>query len=69
MSSIKRIALCGVLAIGFVGGCHTHSHRSVRTYEYGNEDQPSRSQHLGSEYEMQSPGTMESPGTMTNDPN
>lgn len=67
MRSIIRIAFCGAVAIAFLGGCQTYSHRSVRTYEYNNEGKP-QAQHLGSEYRMQSPGTMEAPGTMTNDP-
>jgi hypothetical protein len=69
MRSFLRIVFCSLAVIVAGAGCHTQSHKSVRTYEYSDDASSERqSQHLGSEHEMQSPGTMESPGTMTNEP-
>jgi len=66
-SAIKLIAglvtaalTCGPLA------CKTTSHKSVRTYEYGEEVEPDRQQtdELDEDYKMVSPGEMTGPGEM-----
>ncbi|MGB2984567.1 MAG: hypothetical protein WBE26_01680 [Phycisphaerae bacterium] len=55
--------------LGWIAGCATSSHTSVRTYEYSDE-RPERPTHdeSDSEYQMQSPGEMVSPGTIVDDP-
>jgi len=59
----RRIAAAALLCAVAATGCQTSSHRSSRSYEYeGPERAPAATEPQGSEYEMQSPGSM------TNDP-
>lgn len=70
-----RLLLAGALALVASGACASHSHKSVRTYDYreddGSDERTDRAQQpseLTSEYQMVSPGEMQSPGKPVVDP-
>ena len=61
-----RLTLVALLAVLAGGACASHSHKSVRTYDYSDEDKDAQRKHddraakdeLTSEYQMVSPGEM-----------
>ena len=64
--AMRCLAIMGVgCIIGWLSGCVTTSHKTVRTYEYSDEPPtPVMEEASEGEYQMQSPGEMVGPGEM-----